>query len=162
MEQDYGANIISITDEDGVEYELEVLSSVTYRGAEYLALTPADADEDAEEQGESRQFMQWPEVVSEIRKTNMPLWGVLSDSTAYIRDDFVLVDCMYPTFSQLIRQGTNAADVKKAVVAVTGKKYRLGIFKHKENAAKQEESTDPLSNLMEKMRKADIKVDINE
>ncbi len=49
MEQEYGANIISITDEDGVEYELEVLSSVTYRGVEYLALTPADADEDAEE-----------------------------------------------------------------------------------------------------------------
>ncbi len=49
MEQDYGANIISITDEDGVEYELEVLSSVTYRGAEYLAFTPADADENAEE-----------------------------------------------------------------------------------------------------------------
>lgn len=124
--------------------------------------TNSQPDEDAEEQGESRQFMQWPEVVSEIRKTNMPLWGVLSDSTAYIRDDFVLVDCMYPTFSQLIRQGTNAADVKKAVMAVTGKKYRLGIFKHRENAAKQEESTDPLSNLMEKMRKADIKVDINE
>ena len=49
MEQDYGANYISITDEDGVEYELEVLSAVTYKGAEYLALTPADADEDAEE-----------------------------------------------------------------------------------------------------------------
>ena len=49
MEQDYGANYISITDEDGVEHELEVLSSVTYKGAEYLALTPADADEDAEE-----------------------------------------------------------------------------------------------------------------
>ena len=49
MEQDYGANYISITDEDGVEYELEVLSSVTYKGAEYLALTPADADEDADE-----------------------------------------------------------------------------------------------------------------
>ena len=49
MEQDYGANIISITDEDGVEYELEILSSVTYRGVEYLALTPADADDEAEE-----------------------------------------------------------------------------------------------------------------
>ena len=42
-------NYVEITDEDGVEYELEVLSSVTYKGAEYLALTPADADEDAEE-----------------------------------------------------------------------------------------------------------------
>ncbi len=47
--EDYGPDIISITDEDGVEYELEVLSSVEYHGQEYLALTPADAPEDAEE-----------------------------------------------------------------------------------------------------------------
>ena len=47
MDQEY--DVISITDEDGVEYELEILSTVTYRGTEYLALTPADAPEDAEE-----------------------------------------------------------------------------------------------------------------
>lgn len=47
--EDYGPDVISITDEDGVEYELEVLSSVNYKGVEYLALTPADAPEDAEE-----------------------------------------------------------------------------------------------------------------
>ena len=47
MDQEY--DVISITDEDGVEYELEILSTVTYRGAEYLALTPVDAPEDAEE-----------------------------------------------------------------------------------------------------------------
>lgn len=47
--EDYGADIISITDENGVEYELEVLSSVTYKGAEYLALTPADASDEDEE-----------------------------------------------------------------------------------------------------------------
>ena len=49
MEQEFGRDVISITNEEGEEFELEVLSSVTYRGAEYLALTPADADEDAEE-----------------------------------------------------------------------------------------------------------------
>lgn len=49
MDQDNGAQIISITDEDGVEYELEVLSTVHYRGAEYLALTPADAADEAQE-----------------------------------------------------------------------------------------------------------------
>ncbi len=49
MEQDYGANYISITDEDGVEYELEVLASVNYKGAEYLALTAAEASDEAEE-----------------------------------------------------------------------------------------------------------------
>lgn len=47
--EEYGADIISITDENGVEYELEVLSSVTYKGAEYLALTSADASDEEEE-----------------------------------------------------------------------------------------------------------------
>ena len=45
MEQQYGDDIITITDEDGVEYELEVLARIAYGDAEYLALTPADAQE---------------------------------------------------------------------------------------------------------------------
>lgn len=49
MDQEFERNIISITDEEGRDYELEVLSSVNYQGAEYLALTPADASDDAEE-----------------------------------------------------------------------------------------------------------------
>ena len=47
MDQEY--NVISITDEDGVDYELEILSTVTYKGAEYLALVPAEEDEASEE-----------------------------------------------------------------------------------------------------------------
>ena len=47
--EEYGAEIISITDEDGVDYELEVLARVEYEGCEYLALTPADASDEAEE-----------------------------------------------------------------------------------------------------------------
>lgn len=47
--EEFGPEIISITDEDGVEYELEVLSRVEYRGHEYLALTPANAEDEAEE-----------------------------------------------------------------------------------------------------------------
>lgn len=73
MEQDYGANIISITDEDGVEYELEVLSSVTYRGAEYLALTPADADEDAEELEVS--------ILKSVMENGEPLLVAVEDET---------------------------------------------------------------------------------
>ena len=42
MEQQYGSDFISITDEDGKEYELEILSTIEYQGAEYLALVPAE------------------------------------------------------------------------------------------------------------------------
>lgn len=45
MEQQFGDDLITITDEDGTEYELEILARLEYRGAEYLALTPADAQE---------------------------------------------------------------------------------------------------------------------
>ena len=48
MDTDFGRDYITITDEDGVEYELEILSTVEYEGALYYALAPADADEDEE------------------------------------------------------------------------------------------------------------------
>ena len=49
MEQQYGSDFISITDEDGKEYELEILSTIEYQCAEYLALVPAEEDEASEE-----------------------------------------------------------------------------------------------------------------
>ena len=45
---EFGDDFITITDEDGQEYELEVLMRVEYRGSEYLGVCPAGVDEDAE------------------------------------------------------------------------------------------------------------------
>ena len=49
MDQQYGDDIITITDEDGVEYELEVLASLEYEGSNYLALVPVNAEESGED-----------------------------------------------------------------------------------------------------------------
>jgi len=49
MDQNYGDDYITITDEDGVEYELEVLSRIEYQGCEYLALAPADLNEESDD-----------------------------------------------------------------------------------------------------------------
>lgn len=49
MEDQYGSDYITIVDEDGTEFELEVLSSLDYNGCTYLAVIPAvDADEEAD------------------------------------------------------------------------------------------------------------------
>lgn len=49
MSDNYGSDFITIVDEDGTEYELEVLSTIEYNGAEYLAVVPAvDAEEDVD------------------------------------------------------------------------------------------------------------------
>lgn len=38
----YGSDFMTIVDEDGTEYELEVLTTVEYNGYSYLAVIPAD------------------------------------------------------------------------------------------------------------------------
>ena len=41
MADQYGSDFITIEDEDGVEYELEILSTLDYDGSTYLAVVPA-------------------------------------------------------------------------------------------------------------------------
>ena len=42
MAEEYGSDFMTIVDEDGTEYELEVLSSIEYNGYTYLAVIPAE------------------------------------------------------------------------------------------------------------------------
>lgn len=41
MADQYGSDFITITDDDGNEYELEVLSTLEYDGNTYMAVIPA-------------------------------------------------------------------------------------------------------------------------
>ena len=41
----YGSDFMTIMDEDGTEYELEVLTTVEYNGCSYLAVIPADGEQ---------------------------------------------------------------------------------------------------------------------
>ena len=46
MAEDYGSDFITIVDEDGTEFELEVLTSIEYNGDTYLAVTLAGAEDE--------------------------------------------------------------------------------------------------------------------
>lgn len=47
MSENFGSDFITIVDEDGSEYELEILSTLEYNGEMYMAVIPAvDAEED--------------------------------------------------------------------------------------------------------------------
>ena len=46
MDDLYGSDFITIVDEDGTEFELEVLSTLEYNGSSYLAVIPAGRDEE--------------------------------------------------------------------------------------------------------------------
>lgn len=46
MSEEFGSDFITIVDEDGTEYELEILATLEYNGATYLAAIPAVDGED--------------------------------------------------------------------------------------------------------------------
>ena len=48
MTDEFGSDYMTIVDEDGTEYELEVLTTMEYNGCTYLAVVPADDSEGAE------------------------------------------------------------------------------------------------------------------
>jgi uncharacterized protein YrzB (UPF0473 family) len=44
MKDQFGSDFMTIVDEDGTEYELEVLTTIEYNGFSYLAVIPADGE----------------------------------------------------------------------------------------------------------------------
>lgn len=46
MSEEFGSDFMTIVDEDGTEYELEVLSTLEYNGFTYLAVIPAGSEEE--------------------------------------------------------------------------------------------------------------------
>ena len=101
---------------------------------------------------EDELFSAWPQVLSELQQFNMAMWGVLRDSAAYERNDFILIKSDNTAVPQFIRISQNARDVKEAIERVTGRKYRLGIYSRPAAKAAQPEQKkdDPLDTLLQK------------
>lgn len=51
MSEEYGPDFITLTDEEGNEFELEHLGTLEYNGTVYMSFVPADMDEDDEDFG---------------------------------------------------------------------------------------------------------------
>ena len=51
MSEEFGSDFITIIDDDGVEFELEVLDSMDYKGQTFVAFLPANMDEDDPDYG---------------------------------------------------------------------------------------------------------------
>ena len=51
MSEEFGGDFITIIDDDGQEFELEVLDSMDYNGESYTAFLPANMDEEDPDYG---------------------------------------------------------------------------------------------------------------
>ena len=51
MSEEFGPDFVSVTDEEGNEFELEHLGTLEHNGTTYMSFLPADMDEEDEDYG---------------------------------------------------------------------------------------------------------------
>ena len=88
MSENYGSDFITIVDEDGTEFELEVLTTIEYNGAEYLAVIPAV---DASEQPEDLEVS----ILKKVIEDGEEILVTVDDETELEEVYEVLMDSLY-------------------------------------------------------------------
>ena len=87
MEDQYGSDFITIVDEDGQEYELEVLSTLEYDGNTYLAVIPAG--EQAEE------FQLEVSILKSVEEDGEPILCAIEDDLELEAVYSLIMDQLY-------------------------------------------------------------------
>ncbi len=118
----------------------------------------------------------WQDIVQELKTINMPLSGLLIDSTAAVSGKFIVIYSGNSSIGALLKLNNNLADLKKAVFNVTGAVYKIGV-KKPETAEPTpdpyadalpppppepaQEESDPLNELLGRAKQSGIEIKIN-
>lgn len=84
MADQYGSDFITITDDNGTDYELEVLSTIEYNGSTYLAAVSADDS-------------LMPEVIifKSVEEDGEPILCIIDDEAELETVNNLLMDSLY-------------------------------------------------------------------
>lgn len=88
MANEYGSDFMTIVDEDGTEFELEVLSSIEYNGFTYLAVIPAGLEQD---ERESLQIS----ILKSVEEDGEPILATIDDEAELEAVYDLIMDSLY-------------------------------------------------------------------
>ncbi|MBR3738049.1 MAG: DNA polymerase III subunit gamma/tau [Eubacterium sp.] len=117
---------------------------------------PLQKEEAQSDSNVQYEFNQWGEFMEVLHREDVALFGVLSGSNGFIRGEYFLIDSPNSTIRSFIKIPTHAKAVKKALYEVTGKQYKLGLFKRKEE---NQQKRDPLEDLISQAQ-GNIKLEV--
>jgi len=84
----FGSDFITIEDEDGTEYELEVLTTLEYNGCSYMAVIPAGMEDDAD-------IMPEVNILKSIEEDGEPILCAIEDTAELEAVYNVIMDRLY-------------------------------------------------------------------
>lgn len=96
----------------------------------------------------------WVDVLSELSRTNAPLFGMLQNARAFVKGGLLFIDGGSPLLAQMLKKEGNASKLLDAVEVKTGIRYQLRV----KRAKKEQAQVDPLAALLDKARESGIAV----
>lgn len=102
----------------------------------------------------AKKVAKWNEVLDELFRLSPLMTGVLTDSSAYIKGDYLLVDCDNSQFLDLMRSKSSVYrdSLRTAAQKVLGVTYKIGPYKRE----KETVVSDPLSDIKNKLSELEV------
>lgn len=93
-------------------------------------------------------FLNWSDVLEKVMKYDIPLFGILADSTAVIKSGRVVISSENPTLFDFICTDTHSRELSRAVYEVMGRKMKIAVSNSEKNKSAAQ---SPLENLKNKI-----------
>ena len=84
----FGSDFITIEDEDGTEYELEVLTTLEYNGCSYMAVIPAGMEDD-------ENIMPEVNILKSVEEDGEPILCAIEDEAELEAVYNIIMDQLY-------------------------------------------------------------------
>ena len=92
-------------------------------------------------------FEAWAEVLDRLKTYDMPLFGILAETSAQVRSSRLLINSDNPTLYDFICSDTHSRALSRAVADTLGFRMKIAVSK----AEKPKETVSPLENLKSKI-----------
>ena len=137
--------------------DIQVPSKADSDLAATVAFTPVGS---RTQESDDVPYRNWNDILGELGKTDMMMKAALDGSSAYIVGDCMLIDFKNESFRNMINTSPrHKAALKNAIVAVTGRSYKIGPYSRRNMLAQQQQQDDdpdPLDIIMDRAKKAGI------
>ncbi len=120
---------------------------------------PPAPTEPAPGAGEEEPFSGWQAVLQQLMTTCPPLFGVLADSTALLKEGKLIICTDNALFKELFLRDNNKQLLMDAIRSTTGMTYRIGL---RRTVAVPKQEVDPLTQLLSAGRAAGVTVNEKE
>ncbi len=132
---------------------LHISSTITPSSAADMSMSPNPAVV-AESIVQIEPLGSWVDVLSELSRTNAPLFGMLQNTRAFTKGGLLFIDGGSPLLALMLKKEGNASKLLDAVEVKTGVRYQLRV----KRAKKEQAQADPLASLLDKARESGIAV----